>query len=339
MNRILSLNRSHIAVLLTLALFAVLILISTLSTAVLNDTLAFAITVDLLITVPILYYLLIRKTSIPNTTTVPILILGLVIGTFFLPESNQSYLNLFKTFAMPVIEVAILTFIIAKVYSIRKRFKSNKDSSVDFFSALKKACAEIIPKKLAPIFVAEIAVIYYGLINWKKRKLTTNEFTYHVKSGTVTLLGAFIFIILIETFVVHLLVSRWSEIAAWILTGLSIYTVLQVLGFAKSLSKRPFEISDNSLLIRYGILAEVDINLRDIAVIELSKKPIKDYKTCIKLSPFGELESHNTVIYLNTPNTLAGMYGTKKEFEALAFYVDQPEMFKENLEKSLEKIS
>ncbi len=335
MTRVLSLNRGPIAVLLTLFLFTTLILISTLSSVALDNTLAFAITADLLITVPVVYFLLIRKTSIPNTTTVPILILGLAIGTLFLPDSSQNYLNLFRTFAMPVIEVAVVSFIIAKVYSIRKRFKENHDTSSDFFFVLKKACEEILPKKLVPIFATEIAVLYYGLINWKKRQFNANEFTYHSKSGTTTLLSSFIFIILVEAIVVHLLLSRWSEIAAWILTGLSLYTVIQVLGFVKSLSQRPFLVGTDRLTLRYGILSEVDINLRHIKSIELSKKPIKVDKTCVKLSPFGELENHNIIIYLNAENTLAGLYGTKKKFKTLALHVDQPKAFKEDLEKVL----
>jgi hypothetical protein len=336
MTRVLSLNRGPIAVLLTLFLFTTLILISTLSSVALDNTLAFAITADLLITVPVVYFLLIRKTSIPNTTTIPILILGLAIGSFFLPDSSQSYLNLFKTFAMPVIEIAVVSFIIAKVYSIRKRFKNSRNGSTDFFKVLKVACSEILPQKLIPIFATEIAVLYYGLLNWKKRQLNANEFTYHLKSGITTLLSSFIFIILIEAVVVHLLLSRWSEIAAWVLTGLSLYTVIQVLGFVKSLSQRPFLISSHTLTLRYGILSEVDIDLKHIESIELSKKPIKANKAFVKLSPFGELENHNIIIQLNTENTLTGLYGTKKKFRMLALYVDQPKVFKEDLEKVLE---
>lgn len=335
MNRILNLNRNLVALSIPFALFSLLIILITHSAFTQNNTVVLAITADLLITVPVIYFLLIRKTSIPNTTIVPILLLGLAIGTFFLPSTSQSYLNLFKTWAMPVIELAVVSYIVTKVYRIRKNFKSSRDNSIDFFSVLKQACAEILPKKLIPIFATEVAVMYYGFISWKSKKLNKFEFSYHKKSGTTTFLGSFIFIIFIEAIVVHLLLSRWSEIAAWILTGLSFYTMIQVLGFAKSLSRRPILIHNNTLMLRHGILSEVDIYLKDISAIEVSKKSIKEDKTTVKLSPFGELENHNIIIRLKTENTLLGFYGTKKKFKAIAFYIDTPVEFKESLDKAI----
>ena len=61
-----------------------------------------------------------------------------------------------------------------------------------------------------------------------------------------------IFSIAIETFAIHLLLLKWSETAAWILTGISIYTAIQVFGLAKSITQRPIVIKylalDRSLM-------------------------------------------------------------------------------------------
>ena len=89
-------------------------------------------------------------------------------------------------------------------------------------------------------FATEVTVFYYGFINWKTRETNVNEFTYHKKSGTPDLSYAFIGIIdLVETIAIHFLLTRWSFIAAWILTALSISTGIQVFGFAKSVTQRP----------------------------------------------------------------------------------------------------
>ncbi len=257
MNRTVHINRNLINFGIPLALLGILILLMKSSFPSGNDSLNLAITADLLLTVPLVYFLLIRKSEIPNTTIIPVLIIGLLIGSYFLPQESQTYLSIFKTWALPVIEISALIFVIIKVHSAIRKYKALKGSTPDFFNALISTCQEILPKRLVLPFATEVAVFYYGFINWKTREIRENEYTYHKKSGTPALFYAVILIIAIETVAIHFLLTQWSSVAAWILTALSIYTAIQVFGFAKSLSKRPISINKDSLTLRYGILNEV----------------------------------------------------------------------------------
>lgn len=293
-----------------------------------------AITLDFLLTVPIIYYLLIKKTKIPGTTVVPILIASLMVGTYTLPIENQYYLNLFKTWILPVIEILLLTFIFIKVRISVKKYKQKNQLYRDFFTSLKETCSELIPQKIVPLIATEIAVIYYGFINWKKLTPKENEFTYHKNSGIPVFLGTFIFIIAIETFAMHLLIARWSNTAAWILSGLSVYTSIQILGFLRSLSQRPIRIENDRLIIRHGILAESEIKFNEIESVVLSKSHI-EFNNLTKLSPFGILESYNVIIKMNKENVLSGLYGTKKKFTNLAMYIDNGEEFKNKIDAVL----
>jgi len=296
---------------------------------------SFAITFDLLITVPFVYFLLIRKSKIPITTIVPILIVGLIVGRNILPVENQFYLNLFKVWALPFIELFVVSFIIIKLrYSIRK-YKQKNATNMDFFTTLKETCSDILPKKIVPFFAVEIAVFYYGFIKWKKITPKENDFTYHKNSGTISLIITLIFLVFIETFVMHLLFARWNNTVAWILSFLSIYTSIQLLGFLKSLSQRPIRFKNNLLIIRYGILAETKINLQDIGFIELSSSDLKKDNLTKKLSPFGDLESHNVIIKLKNEHNLFGLYGSRKKFTNLALYLDNKEEFKRKVETIL----
>jgi hypothetical protein len=103
----------------------------------------------------------------------------------------------------------------------------------------------------------------------KKRELKENEFSYHKDSGTITLLIAIIFIVAIETLVLHILLTKWSSLVAWILTFLSIYSGIQIFGFLKSMFKRPISIENNKLFLRYGIMNETTIDLKNIDNIEI----------------------------------------------------------------------
>lgn len=332
MNNTTTLQRNLIIFGIPLMIVCLMVLIANSSIFQNNaNAIAIGITFDLVLTVPLVYFLLIRKTNIPVTTVVPFLILGIVVCSIILPPENQYYLNLFKTWALPVIELSIVSYIVYNIRKAVKQFKLNKDQSFDFFTTLKTTCSEILPKGLVMPFVTEIAVFYYGFIYWKKRTLRENEFSYHKESGTITLLIAIIFIVGIETVTVHVLLSKWSIIAAWIFTFLSIYSGIQIFGFLKSMLKRPISVEGNKVNLRYGIMSETTINIEDIVSVEITSKDFEKSKENRKLSILGELESHNMVIRLKNENTLTGLYGVKRTYKNLAIYVDDKQEFKNRI--------
>lgn len=338
MHTILSLKRPYLAFLVTLLLLIALMLISKSEAFVQHAThLSIGITADLLLIIPFVYFLLIRKTTIPKTTVIPILVAGMIMGFYILPPENQYYLSIFKSFALPCIELAVLSFIIYKVRKAMISYQHKKDKGKDFFNTLVATCSELLPKALVMPFATEVAVFYYGFIAWGSKKLNKTEFTHHKESGSIAIFSVFIFIILVETFVIHLLLVRWSEIAAWIISSLSIYTALQVWGMIKSIPKRPITIGENELMLRYGILNETSIKFDNILTIEPFTKAISKEDNIITLSPLGELESYNLLIHLKSTHTLKGLYGIKKKFNKLAFHVDKKEEFLSTLNDLLNK--
>lgn len=291
------------------------------------NALSIGITLDLLLTAPVIYYFLIRKTNIPKTTTVLFLILGMLVCSLILPPQNQYYLSLFKTWIFPVVELSIVSYVIFNLIKAIKQYKLKKSAQVDFFATLKETCYDILPKNLVIPFVTEIAVFYYGFICWKKKDLKENEFSYHKESGTVPLLVAIIFIVGIETFLFHFLLQKWNVTIAWILTFLSIYSGIQLFGFLKSMSRRPILIEKDKLYLRYGIMNETTIDLVNIESIEISSKDIELTSETRKLSFLGDLESHNIIIRLKQENELTGLYGIKRKYMNLALHVDQKNKF------------
>jgi len=337
MRKTINFQRNAIIFGIPLLIIGVMIFIAKSSLFQLNpDNFSIGITIDLLFIVPIIYFLLIRKTNIPKTTVVTFLILGIVICSIILPSENQYYLTLFKTWVLPILELSLLSYVIYKMRNGIKLYKLEKDGSYDFFTTLKNTCYHILPKKVVTPVVTEIAVLYYGFIYWKKRKLEENEFSYHKDSGTVALLVITIFIVVVETVVLHILLVKWSSITAWVLTIISIYSALQIFGFLKSISKRPISIEGEKLFLRYGIMNETTVDLNDIDSIEVSSKEIELTEGTRKLSVLGALESHNVVIRLKSENVLSGLYGFKKKFKTLLLHVDNKADFVSSVEAAIE---
>ena len=290
------------------------------------------VTIDVILTIPLLYFLLIRKTNIPKLTTLPILFIGLVLASYIIPENQQTYLVLFKTYTLPVIELGVLGFIIYKLNSAIKLFKANKTEGADFYSILKKTCKDNLPNGIASLAVTEISVIYYGLIYWKKRELEANEFSYNKNSGTVGLFVVFIIIIAAETIGLHAWISKSYPVIAWILTILSIYTGFQILGFVKSIIKRPISIENKTLYLRYGIMKEAVIPLYEIDAVEMTSKDLNEASEIKKFSFLGDLEPHNLIIHFKTPQKVTSLYGKRSQVNGLALSIDDRERFIAQLE-------
>lgn len=125
---------------------------------------------------------------------------------------------------------------------------------------------------------------------------------------------------------------RWSLVAAWILTGLSIYTALQVFGSARSLSKRPIAIDNEILTLRYGILSETKIPLSEVLTIEKTKQEFEKGDLRRTLSPIGEMEGVNLIITTRNEHTILGLYGFKKKFNTLGLHLDEPDRFHKEIE-------
>lgn len=338
MNKILNINRQVLLFGIPLLMLLVILIISK-SAVFINhtNTLSIGITIDLLLTIPLVYLVLVRKTSIPKNTVVLVIIIGVLIGSVILPVENQYYLNIFKTWGLPLIELFALGLIAIKFRTGIKEYKINRKATPDFYTALKDVTQNLFPNKIAVLFATEVAVIYYGFVQWKKKKLKSYEFTYHKESPAISLLVVLIFMTLIETSVFHILLAKWNTTAAWLLSGLSIYMAIQVFAIIRSIIKRPISVEKKSLELRYGILNETSIDYKDIDSIMVFTNFIHKEDNIRKLSPLGALENHNILITLKKEYTLIGLYGIKKTFTKLAFHVDKQDEFLGLIKKEVER--
>ncbi len=291
------------------------------------------ITIDLLVTLPVLHFLLIRKKEIPKFTVFSVFIIGMIAASFILPQEHRSFLDMVKTYALPVIEFGVLGFIIWKVRKTILSFRKEKGEEADFFTVLKKATSEAFPKGVSVLLATEIAVMYYLFHPKGGKTLAENEFSYHKKNGIALVVGTFIGIIAIETFAVHILVAKWSHIAAWVLTFLSIYTGLQLTALIRSFGKRPIVLDkENGILkLRYGFFADFELPLDAIESIDKTSRTPREKEGFEPLSQLGSLDGHNLILNLKEEYSLSGFYGIKKKFSRLGIYIDEKDRFVEEV--------
>ena len=136
----------------------------------------------------------------------------------------------------------------------------------------------------------------------------------------------------------HILAVKWSTTLAWVLTGLSFYSALQLIGIIRSVPKRPITVRNNQMILRFGILSETVIPYDAIERIETANSSNFDKAKGTKtLSLLGELEHSNIAIYLKAPQQLQFLYGTPKTYTKLFLFVDDHLRFKSEIEQHLSK--
>lgn len=299
-----------------------------------HPNISLAITLDLLITAPLAYFLIAWRKKLPKFTAVSFLILGIILASVILPKDQQSWLELAKL-ALAPIELGVFSFLAWKTYQLIKNFRSQEVKQIDFLSTFSKVCKQVLGDNLyANLITYEVAFFYYGIVKWKKVTLDFNAYTYHKKNGAITMYVAMLSLFFVEAFVVHILIARYSEFWAMIATGFSVYAIFQIIGHIKAIYHRPILMEDDYLSIRYGLAGDVSISYEQIKAISFNRRTPKEEKGIRKLA--GDLQPHNIVLELKETHQLNSIYGIKKHFHTLLLFVDDAEQF---IDEVKEKVS
>lgn len=301
-----------------------------------DNALAFGITADLTLTAPLCYFFLIRNRAIPKTSVVPVFILGILLATWSLPLERQYYLDLIKMWLLPIVEFGVVGFIGYKVYQAKKMYRTHPNS--DFYTQVLQVTKELFPRKISHLMATELSVPYYCFWTWKMPELKGHQFSYHKRSGSAALLWGFIMAIMVETVVLHLLLGLWSVLVAWVATILSLYACLQVIALIKSMARRPIELNETELWLKYGTFGDAKITWPNIKSIQFYGFNNED-KDASRLSVLGEMERPNILIELYRKTRITTAFGIQKEIEKILFFVDEKDAFIEQVEERISGVS
>jgi hypothetical protein len=263
------------------------------------DVLAWAFTLDLTVTIPLLYYFLFVRDGLkPVSTLIPVVVICALIARFVVPTGQQQFLRQLKYLTAPLDVIAL--FLVARSLA---RGRGTGNNVVD------------------RLIGSELAILRYGIASW--RKPDAPGFTVHKRNDWATIVVCFIVAIAAESLGVHLLVQHWSPAVAWVLTGLDLYGILWLLGDYHALRLLPTTIEDGVLHLRYGLRWTADIALSNIATVRPAPADWKR-KGVMKVAM---LDEPKLLIELREPVTAYGLAGLKRSINAIAILPDDPERF------------
>lgn len=289
-----------------------------------SSVLSIGISVDIALLIPFIYFLLIRKSTIPKTTIIPVFVLSLLLAYQIVPDNYQHTLNYIEYLLIPV-ELTIIGLLIHYVIKIGRGFDRNKSSLSNFPETLKMVLMKAgLKDTFANIVCSEASLFYYTFAGWRKpMSLTENEFSYYKSSGYKSVFIVVLFILPAETFALHYWLMSYNTALAWSLTGISIYSVFFILGDRNSIRHRPIEINESTIKINTGLRWSFELPYTLIEKIELREGDQTSEKFA-NLSTFG---FGNVMILLKEKTKIYGIYGIKKKTEMIALSVDDKPRF------------
>jgi hypothetical protein len=167
------------------------------------------------------------------------------------------------------------------------------------------------------ILATELRVIGAAIFGWRVK--SNGAFTVHRASSWSLIAGVFAALTLIEAPLVHLvLVAFGHPTAAWIMSGLSVYGALWLVGDVNALRAGGLRIADRELVVALGARWRGSIELATIRQVTLASGPAE-----LDLA----IATPNVVIELSEPAVLVGLFGRTKRASKIAFELDEPEAF------------
>jgi hypothetical protein len=299
-----------------------------------NSLLPYAVGIDLLIILPILYYFLIIKRLKQHILTLVFGVsLSITAAHFILPKTHYFIIEYAEKLLI-VLEILFIGYVLIKLKSIIQEYRILNVARQDFVSNIKKSFQKHIgTSPLMSFLLSELIMLRYGLFFWlrTKKKAADNDFTMHQNSGFIALFSVLIFISGIEYFVAHLLVSKYNETAAWILTAISAYSLIFLIAHLFAVIDQRIIIETDKILVRVGLFWDFEIQKKDIAKVEMIKKDIgKTAKEQLNTSKL-LLTQPNIVIYLTEKHSILGIYGMTKEVDTVYLYIDEFQKFSERV--------
>jgi len=228
-----------------------------------------------------------------------------------------------------IVEVALILYALYKIKKIITIYR--EDKQVYYYTAdkIESVLTQLYGKyKILSFLLSETMIFYYAFLGWFIQKHAfkdVSEYTY----SKDTMYGVFFWVIFVSTMmqtpIVHYFLSLWSVKVAWVVTGLSIYGLIWLLGDYMAINHTPIKINETHLYIHIGLRSKIDIAFSNIDTISANvKEEEKEIYTALVLMPTVE---PNIYITLKEKVSIKGLFGSSKMVDKVALYVDEPKDF------------
>ncbi|WP_302961466.1 hypothetical protein [uncultured Adlercreutzia sp.] len=285
-----------------------------------------ALPLDFMAGIPLGFYLLVaRPRRLTLLSVIPVIWIGYALSALALGAPDAGILPALLSALIPV-ELAIA---VRECLKITRTFKAAKTESSDPVVWFRETMLYLVRKDVAAnMTAAELAVWYYALLSWRKKPYVLSgarAFSYHNAGDYMNMMLGLALAFPVEIVAVHLLVSQWSVPAAIVVTALSVYAAIWLVGDARARMLRPIAVGGSSVRLECGIQMEAVIPISHIEAVSLSGNEIGHIEESDRLN-YGTFYRPDAWLVMRSPVEVRTLLGTK-HVRAIGVSVDDPKAF------------
>jgi hypothetical protein len=174
---------------------------------------------------------------------------------------------------------------------------------------------------------SDLAFLRYAIAPPKYQQSGPGVFSSHGQSGLISLLWAIGAVVVLETVVLHILVHLASPVLAWVLTGVSLYSLMSLVAHIRALPRRCSTLGAHGITLRSGLFGQCHIPYGHIAsVTPISMGGTLPADTW-QLGLLGSMEPRNLLISLYHPTAVEITHGLSRKTRHIAIHMDDPKGF------------
>ena len=272
--------------------------------------------VDALVVLPLLCFVCVPDKKEAALKAVMLVALAILLGSYVIPEQSKlvwHYLENGRYALLALVLLFELAAIGTVYWAIRSALARRDDPDVAISAPIEKLLGTGM---VANILSFETRVWTYLLF---AQRITAQQFTgvkhfsYHQKDGAQSNQLGFTLLIAFELPIMHMLLHfLWSPLAATVVTLLTLLSLAFFVAEYRAMSRRPISLTDDHLIIRYGLFAPLKLPLQSIASIAAHDQQVRRSKL------------HKRYNFSGNPNLVLTLREPLGSVERIYLGVDQP---------------
>lgn len=284
---------------------------------------------------PLMFFLLANPQSRKARSMVLPITAGMLFGSVALPTESKHvwhYIDQLRWVVVLAFGAAELWVMLTLFRSLGK-LRSSTTPDTDIADTMRGALGDKAGTRLLTV---ELLMWFYALLSWRAKEYRydgVEHFSIHRHEGNASNQVGFLVVLGAEIPLVHFFVWLWSPTAALVLSGLSLYGLVWMLGEYRATLLRPVSVNEQDLHLRYGLLGDERVPLSAIDAVEPCAIRLRRRHGLLRRTPAGG--TANVRIALKPMTRIAGPLGTKA-YDTIVLAVDEPARFVDSLRARLE---
>lgn|GEM_PF-1868283 len=243
------------------------------------------------------------------------------------------YISAFKDVELKIalsIALGALVLDVTWLNKLLALIRSNKNHSSNFHSALDNSLRAVLKSGyLYQLTKSQLFVVFYAFFAKhfsNEHTNNINSFSYASASNSKDVFWVVAIAQLPTLPFIHFFVEKEANvIAAWVVTALTIWSVIYYLAQVQAVKLRPIELTETTLNYKFGLAWEANIQLKDIKVARKLHFSDKANSFDFFISPIGS--NKNILLEFYQPITFVGCYFLPKRKSKAVISIDNTQAF------------